>query len=64
MKSCRYFALPITEADDNIGVILFESEKSEAFLKKKGKIFATIALIIKAIYAVLLGMVCCMIEAR
>jgi len=31
MKSCFYFALSITEADDNIGVILFESEKSHAF---------------------------------
>lgn len=26
MKSCQYFALAITEAGDNIGVILFESE--------------------------------------
>ena len=31
MKSCLYFALAITEADDNIGVILFESEKSDNF---------------------------------
>ena len=31
MKSCRYFALSITEADENIGVILFESENNEAF---------------------------------
>lgn len=37
MKSCRYFALSITEADDNIGVILFESEKSEAFPEEKRK---------------------------
>jgi len=31
MKSCRYFALSITEAGENIGVILFESENAEAF---------------------------------
>ncbi|KHD07580.1 hypothetical protein PN36_31945 [Candidatus Thiomargarita nelsonii] len=31
MKSCRYFALSITEADENIGVILFESENAEVF---------------------------------
>jgi len=35
MKSCRYFALAITEADDNIGVILFESEQANAFAENK-----------------------------
>lgn len=31
MKSCRYFALAITEAGDNIGVIIFESERKDSF---------------------------------
>ncbi|WP_422413942.1 MULTISPECIES: hypothetical protein [unclassified Endozoicomonas] len=31
MKSCRYFAVAITEAGDNIGVILFESERKDSF---------------------------------
>ena len=31
MKSCRYFALAIAEVGDNIGVILFESDKTDSF---------------------------------
>lgn len=30
MKSCRFFGLAIREADESIGVILFESEKDDA----------------------------------
>lgn len=34
MKSCQYFAIAITEADDNIGVILFESEIKDNFTQQ------------------------------
>lgn len=34
MKSCTFFGLSITQADENIGVILFESLKDDAFSKE------------------------------
>ncbi|WP_155397246.1 hypothetical protein [Stutzerimonas stutzeri] len=38
MKSCRYLALAITDADENVGVILFESENPNGFDGRKDAI--------------------------